>query len=71
LAGQVVNHGQTLFYLERLQFDWLPQGQRRAIRVCCRLVFGLVVGLSFGLVLVLGSWLVASRSSASCDPATM
>src|SRR5262249_53822675 len=55
LAYQMGNHDQSEFYLERLQVDWLPQGQRQAFRVCNGLIggllFGLVFGLSFGLIL--------------------
>jgi len=54
LAYQMANHGQTVFYLERLQRDWLPKKQRWAIQVStvliCVLVAGLVLGLVFGLV---------------------
>jgi MFS family permease len=50
LARQMADHGQTVFYLEHLQIDWLLEKQRWAIRVCIGLVFGLVGGLVFGLV---------------------
>jgi hypothetical protein len=49
LAYQMASHSQTIFYLERLQFDWLPQRQLRTIRGCYRLVFGLAFGLVGGL----------------------
>src|SRR5262249_2062223 len=49
LASQMTKHGQTVFYLERLQSDWLPERQRRAIRVDDNLAFGPIGGLSFGL----------------------
>ena len=38
LAWQMVRHSQTVFYIERLQFDWLPGEKRWA--------FGLIGGLS-------------------------
>src|SRR5262249_52377037 len=44
LAHQMASHSQTIFYLERLQLDCLPQRQRRTIQVC----FGLVLGLVYG-----------------------
>jgi hypothetical protein len=50
LAIQMSHHGQTVFYLEGLQIDWLPQRQRGAIRAGYRLVVGLVVGLVYELV---------------------
>jgi hypothetical protein len=54
MASQMVEHGQTMFYLERLQIDWLPLGQRQAFRaywpLAYGLVNGLVTGLGFGLV---------------------
>ena len=46
LASQMVRHSQTVFYIERLQPDWLPGRQRWAFG----LIFGLVVGLVFELV---------------------
>jgi hypothetical protein len=53
LASQMAYHGQTVFSLERLQIDWLPHSQRRAIRVW----FGLALGLGGGLIYGLGAWL--------------
>jgi hypothetical protein len=48
------NHGQTVFYLEGLQLDWLPKRQRTTIQRCngpfLGLVTGMVGGLIFGLV---------------------
>lgn len=54
LAWQMVRHSQTVFYIERLQSDWLPGEQRRAFGLVYRLVVGLVFGLVLGLVLGLG-----------------
>jgi eukaryotic-like serine/threonine-protein kinase len=49
LAHQLALHGQTVFYLERLQFDWVPQGQRHSIGVHNPLLFGPLAGLALGL----------------------
>jgi DNA polymerase III delta prime subunit len=46
LARQLTAHQQSEFYLDLLQPDWLPKGQRAFYR----LGFGLAVGLVFGLV---------------------
>ena len=53
---QLAQHNQSVFYLERLQPDWLPLGRRwlptlgaRLRASLGRLVFGLGVGLIFGL----------------------
>ena len=51
LARQMANHGQTVFYIERLQPDWLSGKKRRAFRLVVGLVGGLVVGLVGGLVI--------------------
>jgi TIR domain/NACHT domain len=59
LADQMAKHGQTAFYLERLQLDWLPQTQRQAVRFWNGLVAGLVAGLGAGLDLGLVVGLVA------------
>ena len=58
LAWQMVRHSQTVFYIERLQPDWLPGEQRWAFGLVYRLVVGLVFGLVVGLVggLVGRSW---------------
>jgi hypothetical protein len=44
----MANHGQTVFYIERLQPDWLPGGQRWAFGLFNRMYVGLVFGMSFG-----------------------
>ena len=49
LAWQMVRHSQTVFYIERLQPDWLPGKKRWAFRLVGGLGGGLVVGLVFGL----------------------
>ena len=65
MANQMVEHGQTMFYLERLQIDWLPMGQRQAFRrywpLAYGVVNGLVIGLGFGLVAGLLGGLVNGR----------
>ena len=48
LAWQMVQRSQTVFYIERLQPDWLPGEERWAFSLVCRLVVGLVVGLALG-----------------------
>jgi hypothetical protein len=49
LARQMAKDGQTVFYLERPQRDWVPQKQRWAIQVCTVLFSMLVIGLVGGL----------------------
>ena len=63
LARQMVLRSQTVFYIERLQPDWLPGDHQRrvfrlasglalwlALELACGLVGGLVSGLALGLV---------------------
>ena len=54
LAWQLTQHSQTVFYLERMQPDWLPQRQRwlptQGARLVAGLVGGLVLGLAGGLI---------------------
>ena len=50
LAWQMTQHGQTDFYLERLQPDWLPIWRRWLPTQGARLLAGLVGGLLAGLV---------------------
>ena len=52
------NHSQTVFYIERLQPDWLPGEKRWAFGLVYRLVGGLVVGLFAGLFVGLVDGLV-------------
>ena len=49
LAWQMTQHGQTIFYLEHMQPDWLPVGQRWLPTHGARLLAGLV-GLGAGLL---------------------
>jgi DNA polymerase III delta prime subunit len=53
LAHQTVRRSQMFFFVERLQVDWLPRRQHRAVRICRVLGIGLlagVVGLGIGLL---------------------
>jgi hypothetical protein len=58
LAWQLAQHSQTVFYLERLQPDWLPVGRRwlptQGARLLAGLIGGLLGGLGIGLEAVLG-----------------
>src|SRR5262249_49853265 len=53
LAKQIVHHSQTVYYIERMQPDWLAQHQRRhyvhTFRLLSGLIFGLLGGLFLGL----------------------
>jgi len=49
LAQQMREHNQTVFYLEQLQPDWLPERRRPFYQWSVGLVFGLVSGLVSGL----------------------
>ena len=57
LAWQMVRHSQTVFYIERLQPDWLGE-KGWEFGLVDRLVGGLVGGLGFGLVAGLVAGLV-------------
>ena len=57
LAWQMVQRSQTVFYIERLQPDWLPGEKRWAFVLFYGLVFGLFGGLVFGLFGGLVFWL--------------
>ena len=49
LACQMIDHGQTVFYLERVQYSWLPPRHREwLLRACYCLVTGLTLGLIGG-----------------------
>jgi hypothetical protein len=65
LADQMAAHGQTIFYLERLQIDWLPQEQRQLIRFSNRLVHGLICALASGLLRGLSGEMAFLLSSGS------
>jgi eukaryotic-like serine/threonine-protein kinase len=57
LAGQMTQHSQTVFYLERMQPDWLPRKQRWLPRRGARLVAGLVGVLAGGMSAGPVAWL--------------
>jgi GTPase SAR1 family protein len=50
IAGRMVEHGQTMFYIEKIQPSWIKQ-QRQSYA----LVAGLISGLTFGLTLIIAS----------------
>jgi hypothetical protein len=55
LAGQMIDHQQTAFYLERIQHDWLPRSHRTwPLRVC----YCLVTALAFGFVGSVYEWAI-------------
>ena len=61
LAWQLTQHSQTVFYLERMQPDWLPSGGHWLPTQGARLLAGLVGGLLGGLgavleAVLLGTW---------------
>ena len=77
LAVQMTQHGQTVFYLERMQLTWLPYrlrsklrnfGKRTAIRVglliftLAMLGFGPLVGFVIGLAAAAGVFVGSVRS---------
>jgi hypothetical protein len=67
LAWQLTQHSQTVFFLERLQPDWLPVGRRwlptqgaRLLAALVGLLAGPLVGLFGGLGFGLGGGLIAA-----------
>jgi hypothetical protein len=66
LAWQLTQHSQTVFYLERMQPDWLPSGGHwlptQGARLLAGLVGGLLGGLGAGLVYKLSTGLAAGLS---------
>lgn len=49
LAWQMRHHGQTIFYIERMQPDWLPHRQRWLPTHGVSLMIGLTVGIIIGV----------------------
>jgi eukaryotic-like serine/threonine-protein kinase len=49
LAQKMLQHGQDLFLIEKIQPDWLPIGMHRLYGIGIRVLVGLMVGLAFGL----------------------
>ena len=64
LAWQMVRHSQTVFYIERLQPNWLPREQRGAFGPVLNLIGGLVVGLVNGLSKLIHDPLVVGQGNA-------
>jgi hypothetical protein len=64
LASGMARHSQTVFYLEHLQRNWLPESQRRAASVLERMVLGLVVALVAALVVAPVAALVVAPVAA-------
>jgi hypothetical protein len=52
LAGQLTRHGQSVFYIERMQPDWLSETRLHRWHPCLAvgLIFGLLAALGFGPV---------------------
>jgi DNA polymerase III delta prime subunit len=51
LAKRMLQHGQTVFLIERVQPDWLPtRAQQRIMTVGAAVMIGLLSGLTFGLL---------------------
>jgi hypothetical protein len=50
LAGQMIKRGRNVFYIERLQPDWLADRQRTWFGPGVRLVSGLGVGVTVGIL---------------------
>jgi serine/threonine protein kinase len=58
LARAMKDHDQSIFYLERIQPDWLPgRRQQRLVTLLTSVMNGLFGGLVFGLVFGLLGWL--------------
>ena len=49
LARQLIQHSQTEFYLERMQFDWLSAEQARRLTLAVVFLFKLLIGASTAL----------------------
>jgi hypothetical protein len=62
LAWQMTRHSQIVFYLERLQPDWLPAGRRWLPTQGARVLAGLVGGLFVGPLVWLHSGLTFGLS---------
>jgi len=69
LARALTRQDQTIFYLERLQPEWLPTSDlRRWYTVIDRLGSGLLVGLVVGLVFGLAGGLVGALFGGPHEP---
>jgi hypothetical protein len=49
LAHQMALHSQSEFYIERMQFNWLPEDQSRHLTIAVILLFKLIVASGAGL----------------------
>src|SRR5450755_1044010 len=49
LAHQMTLHSQSEFYIERMQFNWLPENQSRHLTIAVILLFKLIVASGAGL----------------------
>jgi DNA polymerase III delta prime subunit len=63
LAGQMNKRGQTEFYMERMQPDWLPDHQARQcyLHAIVRLVFGIQIIISAGIF----AWLRGGKQGST------
>jgi hypothetical protein len=83
LAQAMVRHEQTVFYLERMQPDWLPQQKGWWQQISSTSVFGLLfglvflvfmpvgglsIGLLFGLFFGLFGWVLVVQMENSIQP---
>jgi hypothetical protein len=58
LARQLMQRSQTTFFIEQLQWDWLPKVEQHGYRLSLGLVAGLIAGLIAGSVVGLAGRLV-------------
>jgi eukaryotic-like serine/threonine-protein kinase len=49
LARGMAAHGHTIFFIEGLQPDWLPNSRRWLYIIMVRVAIGLILGVAFGL----------------------
>ena len=61
MAHQMDSHGHAVFYLERLQLDWLPPMQQLIVLICYALGVSLFGGLVCGLGVGMGVVLVCGQ----------
>src|SRR5262249_41619727 len=65
LAQQMKRHGQSIFYIERMQPDWLPESKSHQLsyRILVRLGIGIISGLILSLILGITIGLFMGTSS--------
>src|SRR5207302_7280312 len=61
LAKQMQEHRQEIFYLERIQMDWLPKEQFNRFLLC--LLFGLAYGLYYGIIIGISGMIEANPAA--------